>query len=714
MLVPGIGIVTSGPDAGRARVTRDLYHRAIAVQDAADAMGGFRSLSESEAFAIEYWPLERYKLAQAPPRGELAGKIALVTGGASGIGRAAARVLASRGAHVVVADLNVDGAQEVADEIVDAQGFRRAIAVEVDVTREDAVQAVTNRAVLEYGGIDILVASAGLATSAPITETTLEDWERNYAVLARGYFLAARETFRVMVEQGSGGSIVFVASKNALVAGANAAAYSSAKAASLHLARCLAEEGGPQGIRVNTVNPDAVIEGSSIWSSEWKAERANAYGVAEDDLQSFYRSRTQARRRRLSGGRRRGNCVPGRTAIDEVDGQRDQRRRRRDGRVPTMTRTKGGRHATGSRTARSRRVAVIGQSMHERGGARMVKANTSRGRLTIVAVVGLLVAAMVTAAAFAAGGASSKGRTFYFIPKDTLNPYEVIADRGGKIALTALGEKQVVSSGTEDTAAAQQPAIQAAIQSHAAGIVIAGNDPQAVCPALKQAQAQGTKIIAFDSDVNCRSLFINQADTETIGRSQIKLLAKLMAYKGQFAILSAASTATNQNAWIKYMKLELKKPAYKNMKLVKIYYGNDNPAQSRQATVAMLQAYPNLKGIESPTTVGISSAAQYLSTSKYKKKVVLTGLGLPSQMKKYVHDGTVTAFALWNPEDLGYLAGYAIVALADGKITGKVGETFKAGKLGTYKIVLGPDKRPQVILGPPYVFTIKNVDRFKF
>jgi rhamnose transport system substrate-binding protein len=344
----------------------------------------------------------------------------------------------------------------------------------------------------------------------------------------------------------------------------------------------------------------------------------------------------------------------------------------------------------------------------------MLKANSSRGRLVIIALAGLLVTAVAAAAALAAGGSSTKGRTFYFIPKDTLNPYEVIADHGGKLALTALGEKQVVSSGTEDTAAAQQPAIQAAIQSHAAGIVIAGNDPQAVCPALKQAQAQGTKIVAFDSDVNCRQLFINQADTETIGRSQVKLLAKLMGYKGQFAILSAASTATNQNAWIKYMKLELKKPAYKDMQLVKIYYGNDNPAQSRQATVAMLQAYPNLKGIESPTTVGISSAAQYLSTSKYKKKVVITGLGLPSQMKKYVHDGTVKAFALWNPEDLGYLAGYAVTALADGKITGKVGQTFKAGKLGTYKIVLGPDKRPQVILGPPYTFTIKNVDRFKF
>src|SRR5438874_13059629 len=206
--------------------------------------------------------------------------------------------------------------------------------------------------------------------------------------------------------------------------------------------------------------------------------------------------------------------------------------------------------------------------------------------------------------------------------------------------------------------------------------------------------------VAYNSDMNCRSLFITKADTETIGRSQVQLLAKLMKYKGQFAILSAASTATNQNAWIKYMKLELKKPVYKNMKLVKIYYGNDNPAQSRQATVSMLQAYPNLKGIESPTTVGISSAAQYLSTSKYKKKVVLTGLGLPSQMKKYVHDGTVTAFALWNPENLGYLAGYAVAAFADGKITGKVGETFSAGKLGKYTIVKGPDRRPQVILGP--------------
>jgi NAD(P)-dependent dehydrogenase (short-subunit alcohol dehydrogenase family) len=152
---------------------------------------------------------------------------------------------------------------------------------------------MVQRAVLAYGGVDILVASAGLATSAPITKTTLAEWERNYAVLARGYFLAARETFRVLLEQGRGGSIVFVASKNALVAGANAAAYSSAKAASLHLARCLAEEGGAKGIRVNTVNPDAVIAGSGIWSSDWKAERASTYGVSTDDLPAYYRARTR-------------------------------------------------------------------------------------------------------------------------------------------------------------------------------------------------------------------------------------------------------------------------------------------------------------------------------------------------------------------------------------------------------------------------------------
>src|SRR4029079_13803663 len=178
-------------------------------------------------------------------------------------------------------------------ELLAAHGVRRAIAVEADVTNEDAVIEMVTRTVLEYGGRDILVASAGLATSAPVTETTLDDWELSYAVLARGYFLAAREAFRVQVAQGRGVSIVFVGSRNALVAGANAAAYSSAKAAALHLGRCLAEEGGAHGIRVNRVKPDAVSQSSTIWSSDWKAERASTYGVSEDELQTYYQGRTK-------------------------------------------------------------------------------------------------------------------------------------------------------------------------------------------------------------------------------------------------------------------------------------------------------------------------------------------------------------------------------------------------------------------------------------
>ncbi|MDP9259448.1 MAG: rhamnose ABC transporter substrate-binding protein [Actinomycetota bacterium] len=332
-----------------------------------------------------------------------------------------------------------------------------------------------------------------------------------------------------------------------------------------------------------------------------------------------------------------------------------------------------------------------------------------------VAVIATVVAVGVIGTAVAAQATSKlkSGQTVYFIPKDTLNPYEVIADRGGKLALTKIGNKQVVQSGTKDTAAAQLPAIQTAIQTSANAIVIAGNDPAALCPQLKQAMAKGIAVVSFDSDVNCRQLFINQADTETIGRSQIQELGKEMNYTGEFAILSAASTATNQNAWIKFMKAELKLPKYKNMKLVKIYYGNDDPKDSLQATESMLQAYPNLKGIESPTTVGISSAAQYLSNSKYKGKVVLQGLGLPSQMKKYLLNNTLKNFALWNPEDLGYLAGYAASHLASGDIKGKVGETFTAGKLGKYKIIKGAGG-PEVILGPPFLFTKQNVAKFNF
>ena len=311
------------------------------------------------------------------------------------------------------------------------------------------------------------------------------------------------------------------------------------------------------------------------------------------------------------------------------------------------------------------------------------------------------------------------GLTVYYIPKDTQNPYEVIADEGGQIALAELGGKVVVSSGTQDTAAAQIPSIQAAIQAHADAIVIAGNDPHALCPTLNQAAKAGIKIVAFDSDVNCGDapphLFINQADTETIGRSEVQLLDKLMGGTGgQIAILSAAASATNQNAWIGYMKEELKN--FPKLQLVSTVYGNDDPATSLTVLQGLLSAYPDLKGIISPTTVGISTAAQYLSTHKdVAAKVTLTGLGLPSQMKQYVHDGTVKAFELWNPRELGYLAGYAAAGLASGTFTIDAGQKFHGGTLGEYTVLAGSGTNgPSVVLGPPTVFDASNVDQFNF
>jgi rhamnose transport system substrate-binding protein len=321
-------------------------------------------------------------------------------------------------------------------------------------------------------------------------------------------------------------------------------------------------------------------------------------------------------------------------------------------------------------------------------------------------------------ASSAAGGAPAtikKGLTVYFIPKDTQNPYEVIADKGGQAALAELGGKVVVSSGTADTAAAQIPSIQAAIQAKADAIVIAGNDPSALCPSLAQAVSAGIKVVSFDSDVTCPNhLFINQANTEQIGTSEVDLLAKEINSTGQIAILSAAATATNQNAWIGYMKQQLTK--YPNMKLVTTVYGNDDPATSLTVLQGLLSAYPNLRGIISPTTVGISTAAQYLDTHKsLLSHLTLTGLGLPSQMKTYVLDGTVKGFELWNPSNLGYLAGYAAAQAASGTDITTAGATFTAGKLGSYTVLpAASGTGPSVVLGPPTVFDASNVAQFNF
>ncbi len=292
ILIPGIGMITAGADALLANVSGQLYHRAIRVIEGSLTFDGFEALNPDEVFKVEYWPLEIYKLSLKPAPRELEGKVAVVTGAASGIGRATARRLAQEGAHVVIFDINEAGAKKVAEEITSKYGYRRGMAVHCNVTSEEAVQHAFDQVVQAYGGVDIVVSNAGIAISASIEETTMADWNRTFDILAKGYFLVSRAAFKVWKAQGVGGNLIYVASKNSLAAGKNAAAYSAAKAAELHLARCLAEEGGAAGIRVNTVLPDGVIEGSSIWDDGWRNARAAGYGIKPEELEEFYRKRT--------------------------------------------------------------------------------------------------------------------------------------------------------------------------------------------------------------------------------------------------------------------------------------------------------------------------------------------------------------------------------------------------------------------------------------
>jgi rhamnose transport system substrate-binding protein len=368
-----------------------------------------------------------------------------------------------------------------------------------------------------------------------------------------------------------------------------------------------------------------------------------------------------------------------------------------------------------TRIRTARRVASAAVSVALVGGALAACSSTKNNDNATTTPTGATGSSAGAGASGAAGATTiKKGLKVYFIPKDTQNPYEVLADKGGQKALSELGGSVTVSSGTADTAAAQIPSIQAAIQANANAIVIAANDPSALCPTLNTAAQKGIKIISFDSDISCgnspQHLFINQANTEQIGTSEVDLLAKQINSSGQIAILSAAASATNQNAWIKYMKQELTK--YPKMKLVSTVYGNDDPATSLTVLQGLLSAYPNLKGIISPTTVGISTAAQYLSTHK-NVKVTLTGLGLPSQMKTYIKDGTVQSFELWNPSNLGYLAGYAAASLASGTAL-QTGATFKSGSLNKTYTIASTAGEFSVILGPPTVFDKSNIDQFNF
>ncbi|WP_027927716.1 rhamnose ABC transporter substrate-binding protein [Amycolatopsis benzoatilytica] len=308
--------------------------------------------------------------------------------------------------------------------------------------------------------------------------------------------------------------------------------------------------------------------------------------------------------------------------------------------------------------------------------------------------------------------ASKTGVKMAFLPKQLNNPYSDIEASGGKAALSELkGEYKLV--GPNDASASSQVSyINTLIQQQQDVIGIAANDPNAVCPSLNQARSAGIKVVAFDSDAakNCRDVFINQATTQGIGEQLAKQAKELSGGSGEIAVLSATPNATNQNAWIDVLKKELAKPDYAGLKLDKVAYGNDDDQKSFQEAQGLLQSFPNLKVIVAPTTVGIAAAARYVSSSSYKGKVAVTGLGTPNQMRAFVKDGTVKQFALWNPADIGYLAAYAGVALESGQITGKQGEKFKAGKLGEYTI--GADG--EIVLGPPTTFDANNIDKFNF
>ena len=296
VLIPGLGLLAFQADKPTARIAAEFYESTIRIVRWAEAVDAYMPIDEQEAFDIEYWSLEEAKLQRLPPARSLAGRVALVTGGAGGIGSAVARRLLEEGASVALVDIDETALGETSRALADVYGVDRVRAAAADVTSEVALVEAVAAAVCAYGGIDILVSNAGIASAAAIDETTLERWQQNLDVLATGYFLVSRESFRVMKRQGRGGSIVFVGSKNALVASAGASAYCAAKAAALHLARCLAVEGAEHGIRVNVVNPDAVIRGSRIWDGSWRAERAASNRIEPAQVEEFYRSRSLLKR----------------------------------------------------------------------------------------------------------------------------------------------------------------------------------------------------------------------------------------------------------------------------------------------------------------------------------------------------------------------------------------------------------------------------------
>ncbi|QAB18927.1 rhamnose ABC transporter substrate-binding protein [Leucobacter muris] len=309
------------------------------------------------------------------------------------------------------------------------------------------------------------------------------------------------------------------------------------------------------------------------------------------------------------------------------------------------------------------------------------------------------------------GSGDGSGASVTFLPKNLGNPYFDTSSKGGKAAVEEFGGTFNEVGPSEATPDAQVSFINTATQQGVDALAVSANDPQAICDALNEARDNDVKVVTFDSDTNtdCRDLFINQADATGIAQVQVDMIAEQIGDEGQIAVLSAAANATNQNAWIDLMKDELE-ANHPGIELVEVVYGDDDDQTSFDKTAALLQTYPELKGIVSPTTVGIAAAARYLSTSDAKGKVALTGLGTPNQMREYVEDGTVTEFALWNPEDLGYLTAFAAQALVSGEITGAEGDTFSAGELGEYTV----EADGVVLLGDPFRFNADNIGDFDF
>lgn len=340
--------------------------------------------------------------------------------------------------------------------------------------------------------------------------------------------------------------------------------------------------------------------------------------------------------------------------------------------------------------------------------------NTTAGpRFSLVRRVTLLTAlchGLGIHRAAAAAGPSGALRMAY-LPKQVNNPYHVMLGQGVMEAARELGAQARMLGPTTAQALAQEPFIDQLIAERLNAVILAANEAVALLPKVRELIAVGTKIVAVDADLatDARDLFINQASQEGVGRAQMQLMAKLMDWQGEFAILSATVTASNQNAWIYWMLQELRRPAYKNMKMTKVLYGNDDAVKSREQCMALLQN-SNLRGIICPTTVGILASAEYVASSPFKGKVHITGLGTPNQMRPFVKDGTVQAFQLWNPVDLGYLAAYAAASLTRGQISGTKGDTFTAGRLGDY--IVG--SKGEVILGVPTTFDVSNIDRFHF